>query len=76
MQPVAAEAGGADQLDRAHGRIRDDVEADAVALLDRQDGRLTGVPGERDDQGVAGADDRDSGEEEAEAAGDSETAEG
>src|ERR1700760_2081186 len=67
---VAAQAGGADELDRAQGGVGDDEEADAVALLDRLHGGLAGVPGEGDDQGVAGADDRDAGEEEAEAAGD------
>src|ERR1700760_1508908 len=67
---VAAESRGADELDRFEGAAGDDEEADAVALLDRLDGRLAGVPGEADDEGVAGADDRDAGEEEAEAAGD------
>src|ERR1700753_2994163 len=70
VQAVAAEAGGADQLDRLEGAVGDDEEADAVALLDRLDGGLAGVPGEADDERVAGADDRDAGEEEAAAAGD------
>src|SRR6187551_3489912 len=47
----------------------DDVELDAVAVLDAEDGRLAGVPGEGDDQGVAGADGGDAGEEDAEGAG-------
>src|SRR6185436_20006832 len=33
------------QLDGAESRVRDDVELDAVALLDRQHGGLARVPG-------------------------------
>ena len=68
-QPGRAQARRPHQLDRAQGVGRDDVELDAVALLDRQHRGLAGVPGERDDQRVAGADHRDAGEEEAEGAG-------
>src|SRR6476646_10098772 len=57
------------QLDRAQGVAGDDVELDAVAVLDAEDGGLAGVPGEGDDQCVAGADGGDAGEEDAEGAG-------
>jgi MFS family permease len=53
---VAVQAGGADQphgLQRGRGL---DVEADAVALLDRGDGALAAAPGERDRDRVAGPD--------------------
>jgi len=53
--PVAAEAGGAHQLDRAEGRRGLDVEAHAVALLDRRHGPLAAAPDEGDCDRVAGA---------------------
>jgi MFS family permease len=55
-RPVAAEAGSADELDGLQGRRRLDVEANAVALLDRGDGSLAPAPGERNQDRVAGAD--------------------
>ena len=67
---VAAQPRRPHQFDRAQGRVGDDVELDAVAVLDAEHRGLTRVPGERDDQGVAGADHGEAGEEEAEAAGD------
>src|SRR5690348_8860337 len=57
------------QLDWFQGVGGDDVELDPVAVLDSQHRRLAGVPGEGDDQGVAGADRGDAGEEDAEDAG-------
>lgn len=56
--PVPVEAGGADQPHRLEGRGRLDVEADAVALLDRSHGRLAVAPGERHQDRVAGPDRR------------------
>jgi MFS family permease len=53
---IAVEARGANQLDRFERGGRLDVEADAVALLDRGDGGLAPTPGERDQDRVAGAD--------------------
>jgi MFS family permease len=60
-RPVAVEAGGADQPHGLNGRGRLDVEADAVALLDRGDGLLPPAPGEGDEDRVAGADRGDLG---------------
>ncbi len=68
--PVPAEAGRPDKRNRAKGGGRLDVEAGSVALLHPEHRRLSGPPGERDQQGVAGADRGDSGEEETETAGD------
>ncbi|HLM30639.1 MAG TPA: MFS transporter [Solirubrobacterales bacterium] len=56
---VAVEAGGADQLQRLEGGGGLDVKADAVALLDRDHGGLAPAPGERHQDRVAGADQRD-----------------
>jgi MFS family permease len=56
---VALEAGRADQAKRGEGRRGLDVEADPVALLDRQDGLLAPAPQQRHADGVAGADGRD-----------------
>ena len=53
---AAVEAGGPDQFHRLPGRGRLNVEADAVALLDRGDGLLAATPGERDQDRVAGSD--------------------
>ena len=53
---VAVEPGRTDQLDRLEGRRGLDVEADAVALLDRQHGGLAATPEQRDQDRVAGAD--------------------
>jgi MFS family permease len=54
--PVAIEAGGTDQLHRLEGGRGLDVEAHAVAVLDRDHGVLAAAPGERDQDRVAGAD--------------------
>jgi MFS family permease len=53
---VAVEAGGADQLHRLEGGGQLDVEANTVAVLDRDDGLVATAPGERDQDRVAGAD--------------------
>ncbi len=53
---VAVEPGRAHEANGLEGRGRLDVEADAVALLDRGDGALAAAPGERDQDRVAGAD--------------------
>jgi MFS family permease len=53
---VAAEPRGADQAHRLEGGGRLDVEADAVAFLDRGDRMLPAAPGERDQDRVSGAD--------------------
>ena len=53
---VALEAGGADQLHRREGRTGLDVEAGAVALLDRDDGLVAAAPAEGDGDRVAGPD--------------------
>lgn len=58
---VAVEARGPDQLHRLEGRRGLDVEADAVAFLDRGDRVLAAAPSERDQDRVAGADRRDLG---------------
>jgi MFS family permease len=55
---VAEEAGGADQPDRAQGGGGLDVEANAIALLDRGDRMLSATPQERGENRVAGADRR------------------
>jgi len=57
-EPVAVQAGGAHQPDRLQGGRRLDVEADAVAILDRGHRRLAATPGERDQDRVSGADRR------------------
>ena len=44
VEAVAAQAGGADELDRFEGRVGDHVEADSVALLDRRAGRRGNAP--------------------------------
>jgi MFS family permease len=65
---VTVQAGGADQ---AHGAQRGrglDVEADAVALLDRRDGMFASAPHQRHEDRVAGADGRDLRPDEAKAA--------
>ncbi|MDX6582642.1 MAG: hypothetical protein QOI10_1826 [Solirubrobacterales bacterium] len=62
---VAIKAGGADQLHRLERRGGLDVEAHAVAVLDRDDGVLAPAPGERDQDRVAGADRRDLGSDQA-----------
>jgi MFS family permease len=54
---IAAEPRGADQLDGLQRGAGLDVEADAVALLDRGDSVLAPAPGERDADRVAGAHD-------------------
>jgi MFS family permease len=56
---IPVEAGGADQLQRLEGRGGLDVEADAVALLDRDHGGLAAAPGEGHQDRVAGADQSD-----------------
>jgi MFS family permease len=55
---VAMEPRGADQLHRLERRGGLDVEADAVALLDRGDGVLAAPPDQGDQDRVAGADRR------------------
>src|SRR5262249_24939268 len=66
LEAVAAQPRGADELDRAQGRVRDDVELDAVALLDPEGGGLVGAHRERREEGEAGADRGDPGVEDAE----------
>lgn len=56
---VAVQAGGPDQLHGLERRGGLDVEADAVAVLDRDDGVLAAAPGERHQNRVAGPDGRD-----------------
>ncbi len=58
LHQVGAEAGRADQLDRAQRRGPLDVEARAVALLDRGHRRGLPAPGERPDDREAGGDRR------------------
>ncbi len=53
---VAIETGGADQLHGLESRRGFDIEANAVAVLDRDHGMLAAAPGERDQNRVAGAD--------------------
>ncbi len=55
---IAVEARRADQLHRLEARGGLDVEADAVAVLDPDDGRLAAAPEQRDQDRVAGADRR------------------
>jgi MFS family permease len=55
---VTVEAGRAHQADGLEGRGGLDVEADAVALLDRGDRALATTPGKRDEDRVAGTDRR------------------
>ncbi len=54
--PVPVQAGGSNQLHGFEGGRGLDVEADAVAFLDRGDRPLAPAPGERDQDGVAGPD--------------------
>ena len=60
-RPVAVQAWGPDQLQGLEGGTRLDVEADAVAVLDRGDGRLVSAPQERDADREAGSDRGDLG---------------
>ena len=62
-RPVPVQAGGPDQLHRLERGAGLDVEADAVALLDRGHGGLPSAPRERDQDRVAGADRRHLGPE-------------
>ena len=57
-EPVAVEAGGANEAHRLERRRRLDVEPDAVALLDRPNGGLAVAPSEGDEDRVPGADRR------------------
>jgi len=57
--PVAVKARGAQEANGLEGVGGLDVEADAVARLDRSNGALATAPGERDQDRVAGADRRD-----------------
>ncbi len=67
---VAGEAGRSDQLDRAERGGGLDVEANPVALLDRGDGLVAAAPGERHQDGVAGAHGGDLGPDPGEAGAD------
>jgi MFS family permease len=53
---VAVQAGGADQLHGLEGRRGLDVEANPVAVLDRDDRVLAAAPRQRDDDRISGAD--------------------
>jgi MFS family permease len=55
---VAVQAGRPDELHGLDGRGRLDVEADAVAILDRDDRVFAAAPGQRDEDRIAGADRR------------------
>jgi MFS family permease len=65
---VAVQAGGADQAHGAQRGRRLDVEADAVALLDRGDGVLAAAPHQGHEDRVAGADRRHLGPDQAQPA--------
>src|SRR5580704_13058758 len=75
LGPQCLEAGGTLQGDTADGRGGPHVEANPVAFLDRLYRCVLVAPGERPDDREAGADPRDLGGEEGEAAGDQRTRE-